>query len=86
MSIMRRHGGFSRAHHPLIDVHPLSTRLFRTRRAAKLTQPQLATLLGVNKKTIESLEAGRVPPIKSTRMLIEMWILRNEMNREELEF
>lgn len=89
MTLMTRYGGSLR--HPrhtmiVIDAHPLSTRLIRARRMAKVTQVQLATLLGINPRTVASVERGRVPPRPATKRLIEMWVLRHETNREELEF
>lgn len=60
--------------------HPLSTRLKRTRKIHKLTQRQLADLLGVGKRTIDQLEEfNRYPYQPATLQLIEMWVVRNEM-------
>jgi DNA-binding XRE family transcriptional regulator len=88
MTLMNRYSSSLR--HPrhttiVIDAHPLSTRLIRARRVAKVTQVQLATLLGINPRTVMSVERGRVPPLKSTRRLIEMWVLRHEA-RPSLEW
>lgn len=51
----------------------------------KVSRPQLAQLLGISQLTIERLEVGQMPTRKSTWALIEMWVIRNEPIREEVE-
>lgn len=79
MTIMSRYGGRARHNSLPLSIHPLSTRLIRTMKITKITEPQLATLLGITTRTIMRVRRGRVPSRKSTLLLIEMWVTRHEI-------
>lgn len=68
----------------LFPTLPLALSLRRTRKVAKVTQCQLAELLGVQRLTISRLENGHRIPHPPTRRLIEVWIEQHK-EREEID-
>lgn len=67
----------------LFPTLPLALALRHTRKVARVTQKQLAELLGITKLTVLRLENGHQVPHPPTRRLIEMWIEQHKQREEE---
>jgi DNA-binding XRE family transcriptional regulator len=60
----------------VLCVPPYSLQLRKARRAQKLTQAELAKLVGVHQQTIHRIELGKQKhaPVKSTRVRVDKWL------------
>lgn len=79
MTLLARFGGYTIPPRGTpIDQHSLATRLRRAKRIAKITNRELANLLGIELMTIKRIEQNYRTTRPKSVELVEMWITRVE--------
>lgn len=79
MTLLARFGGYTIPPRGTpIDEHSLATRLRRAKRIAKITNRELANLLGIELMTIKRIEQNYRTTRPKSVELVEMWITRVE--------